>query len=284
LDPDNVGIEVSLDSALCGACHQSCHGLCGEYYHPDYEQWSVSKHAMALWDIRWLPEYEESCLECHSTDYRLAPPDSKPAATAVSRSLDCVVCHRPQGSPYTAQLRWPSEALCAQCHTMGDALPGVEPDQAQSEFMCGIGGFALDGTSLDGQYPSVFTTLTGTCVFCHVYRQAYGGPDDPADSGHTFEADLRACYPCHTEQDAADRVANAQAEMELRLGVLAHYFDPDDQLYVDPGTLGAQDLARYEVAKFDYEFVQADRSFGVHNALFARRLLEEAETFFGIAP
>ncbi len=282
IDPDNVGIDVSLDSSLCGECHQSCHGLCGVYYHPHFEQWSTSKHSMSLWDIRWLPEYEESCLQCHSTDYRLAPVDDKPPAPGVFYNLECVACHRPQGSPNASQLRIAPESLCAQCHTMGDASPGVEPDQAQFEFMHGAGGFALDGTSFDGLYPTAFTALPGKCVFCHVYLEAYGGPDQPANSGHTFEANTRACSPCHTEEDGTERVANVRGEIEPRLAVVARYFDPGDALYVDPATLTPEELARYNVAKFDYEFVKADRSYGAHNAGFARRLMEEAEAFFGI--
>jgi hypothetical protein len=41
-------------------------------------------------------------------------------------------------------------------------------------------------------------------------------------------------------------------------------------------------LAQYNVAKFDYEMAEADKSFGSHNADYTRALLTEAETFFGI--
>jgi hypothetical protein len=167
---------------------------------------------------------------------------------------------------------------------MGDASPGTEPDRAQSEFMYGVGGFALDGTRLDGLYTSVFTALSGQCVFCHVYLQAYGGPDEPANSGHTFESNMRACYPCHTEEQATERVANVRAEIDPRLATIARYLDPDDPLYVDPATLSPEELEQYNIAKFDYEFVSADGSGGAHNARFARRLLEEAEAFFGTTP
>ncbi len=284
IDPDNVRIDVSLDSSLCGQCHQSCHGLCGEYYHPHYEQWSTSKHSMALWDIKWLPEYEESCLQCHSTDYRLAPEDNKPAATDVSYCLECAACHRPRGSSNVSQLRMAPESLCAQCHTMGDASPGAEPDQAQFEFMYGVGGFALDGTPLDGLYPSVFTILSGQCAFCHVYSQAYGGPDQPSDSGHDFECDTRACFLCHTEEEAAANIAVVYEEIEARLAIIAPYFDPQHASYVDPATLSPEELVQYNIAKFNYDFVKADRSYGAHNAGFARRLMQETEAFFGITP
>lgn len=283
-DADNVGIKVDLDAAMCGACHQSCHGLCGDYYHPHFEQWSTSKHSIALAEIRWLPEYEASCLSCHSTDYRLAPEDDKPGVADASYSLECVACHTPHGSVHAYQLRLAAPLLCAQCHTMGDAVPGDEPERPHVEFWHGVGGFALDGTPLDGLYTIPYLSLPGECAFCHVYREVYGGPDQPANSGHTFESNTRACNPCHSETEAAARIAGIYEETEPRLATIARYLDPADPLYVDPTTLGPEELAQYNIARFDYELVVADASFGAHNADYARRLLEEAETFFGITP
>ena len=283
-DAENVGLEVDLDALVCGQCHQSCHGLCGDYYHPHYEQWSTSKHSQALADIRWLPEYEQSCLQCHSTDYRLAPLNAKPEATEAMYSLECVACHAPRGSAYAYQLRRPAESLCAQCHTMGDAVPDAEPDRPQFEFLHGFGGFALDRTPLDGMYPTPFVVLDGKCVFCHVHREAYGGPEQPADSGHTFASNIRACAPCHTEADATARITAVYEEIAPRMAAIARYLDPGDPLYLDPAALTSEEWERYKIAKFNYVLVNADRSYGAHNAPFARRLLEEAETFFGITP
>jgi len=283
-DAENVGLDVQLDSAMCGDCHRSCHGMCGDYYHPHYEQWSTSKHAQALADIRWLPEYEQSCLECHSADYRLASEGAKPAATEALYNLECVACHDPHGSANAYHLRLPAESLCAQCHTMDNAMPGQEPDRPQFEFLHGFGGFALDWTPLDGMYPTPFVILDGKCVFCHVHREVYGGPEQPANSGHTFESDIRACAPCHSEADATVRITTVYDEIAPRMATIARYLDPGDPVYVDPAALSLEERERYIIAKFNYELVNADRSFGAHNAPFARRLLEETETFFGITP
>ncbi|UCE59305.1 MAG: hypothetical protein JSU63_17910 [Phycisphaerales bacterium] len=283
-DSENVGISVDLDSAMCGQCHVSCHGLCGDYYHPHYEQWSTSKHSQALADIWWDDDYDQSCLQCHSTDYRLAPEDDKPSTLEVKYSLECVACHDPHGGINVSQLRLQPESLCGQCHTMGDAMPGVEPDRPHYEFMHATGGFALDGTSLDGLYSTPFTALRGECVFCHVYREPYVEPDQPANSGHTFESNTRACTVCHTLEEAEGRIASVQSEIEPRLATIARYFDESDPLYLDPATLSSGELEQYWIAKFDYDLVNADASFGVHQAPFARRLLAEAEALFGIVP
>ena len=281
-DADNVPLEVNLDAALCGACHQSCHGLCGEYYHPHYEQWSTAKHSMALADIRWLPDYDEACLQCHSADYRLAPLDNKPNEWEVKYSVECATCHEPHGSPYLAQLRLAPNLLCAQCHTMGDAAPGVQPERPQAELLQGVGGFALDGTALEVVYTIPYLSPAGDCAFCHVFREVYGGAEQPANSGHTFECNTKACDPCHSAADAAARIASVSAEIEPRLAAIARYFDPNDPLYVNPLALDPAERVRYYIARFDYELVKADRSYGAHNSIYARTLLAEAETFFGI--
>ena len=148
----------------------------------------------------------------------------------------------------------------------------------------GVGGFALDGTRLEGVHTVPYLTLSGECAFCHVYLEVYGGPDQPANSGHTFEANMRACQPCHTETDATARVTNLREEIEPRLTTIAHYFDPNDPLYLDPSGLTPEELDQYHIARFDYEFVAADRSFGSHNAAYARVLLSETECFLGISP
>jgi hypothetical protein len=49
-------------------------------------------------------------------------------------------------------------------------------------------------------------------------------------------------------------------------------------------TLAPEELAQYEIAIFNYEFVKADMSYGSHNAYYARALLAETEAFFGITP
>ena len=283
-DPDNVDLEVSPDSSLCGACHQSCHGLCGEDHHPQFEQWSTSKHSSALWDAMFEPDYQEACLECHSTDYRLAPEGNKPGIYEVWYSVECAACHDPHSGANAAQLRLPRMLLCADCHTMQGAVPGEEPNQPQTEALHGFGGFTLDGTPLNGPYSEHWWGIPDECAACHVHSEPYGGPEQPTNSGHTFEANMRACEPCHSETTATLLVAVAREEIEIRLAGIAPYFDPADPLYVDPSTLTPAELAQYEIAKFNYEFVIADRSFGSHNAGYARALLTETETFLGIPP
>lgn len=237
---------------------------------------------MALSSIQFHPYAQDFCLQCHSTDYRLAPEGDKPTLAEAIYDLECAACHQSHGSQNVSQLRLPPTLLCAECHTMGDAAPGAKPHHSQAEMLHGVGGFALDGAPLDGPYTPHSSYIPDECVTCHVLRESYGGPDQPANSGHTFESNMRACEPCHTEAEATLLVSITRDEIEARLSAIARYLDPDDPLYVDPSTLNPEELEQYNIAKFDYELVGADSSGGSHNGDYARVLLTEAESFFGI--
>ena len=119
-----------------------------------------------------------------------------------------------------------------------------------------------------------------------MYREAYGGPDQPTDSGHTFVSNTLAGVAWYTETDAIARIARVREDIELRVATLARYLDPGDPLYFDPlvSPRKREEMDQYQIAKFNYDFVAADGSYGSHNAIYARAVLSEAESFFGIAP
>jgi predicted CXXCH cytochrome family protein len=230
------------------------------------------------------PTPPDSCLACHSADYRFAEPGQEPTVPEADYGLDCVVCHGPMGSAHAGQLRLPPYELCAECHTTGTVVPGETPDQPQTEALHGVGGFELDGDPMVGPVTEHWWGIPDECSACHVHEEPSPGPGQPAESGHLFLANMRACEPCHSEEVATMLVSATGEEIDARLAEIAHYLDPGDPLYVDPESLTPEQLAQYEIAKFDYEFVTADRSRGSHNAGYARALLAEAEEFFGILP
>jgi predicted CXXCH cytochrome family protein len=284
IDPDSVHLNIQYSADLCGSCHQSCHGLCGEDHHPQFEQWTTSQHAQALNDIQFDPDADDSCLQCHSTDYRLAPDGDKPTLWEALYNIECVACHNPHNAQFAGQLRLPPNQICADCHTMGAAIPGEPLDQPQNEMLHSAGGFSLAVEPLVGPYTEHWWGIATECVQCHVHFEPYGGPQQPVNSGHRFTANMRACLPCHSEESATLLVQSAQSEVTARLGLLARYFDPLDPLYVDPDTLPPGQLLPYFVTQFNFEFAQQDRSLGAHNLPYTRALLEECETFFDIPP
>ena len=283
-DPFTERMEINFDADHCGECHQSCHGLCGENHHPQHEQWLISGHAQALNDLQADPTATDECLQCHSTDYRLTTGEEQPSLWTAEFAIECVACHRAHGSPHKGQLRLEARYLCAECHTMGTVTPPDSPPQPQVETLHGTGALAEDWSTLEGPYSEHWWGLSTECVACHVHFSPYGGPEQPVDSGHTFLASMRACLPCHTQEAATRLVEMMREEIELRLATIAHYFDPEDPLYVDPFQLPPEDFMPYYAAKFNYEMVMADRSYGSHNPPYVRALLDQVESFFGIPP
>lgn len=283
-DPNGVPLSVLYESALCGSCHQSCHGLCGENHHPQYEEWQLTPHRYALMNIQFLPETVPECLQCHSTDYRLAPEGQKPGVWEVIYGIECVACHDPHGGVNLSQLRLPPAQLCADCHTMGADAPGVVPIQPQAEMLHSVGGYMLDGTPLTAPYTEHWWGVPKECVQCHVHMEPSGGPEQPAIAGHLFLHSVKACLPCHTEEVATALRDTLREEFDIRLGTIAPYFDPNEPDYIDPATLPPPEQEQYWIAKFNYDMVVADRSRGSHNPGYARALLVQTETFLGIPP
>jgi hypothetical protein len=175
--------------------------------------------------------------------------------------------------------------LCADCHTMQAASPtGDPPAQPQSEMLHSAGGFYLDGETMFRPVTEHWWGIPTECAQCHVHEEPYGGPDQPVNSGHTFEANMRACEPCHSEETAIALMAWCKEEFQVRLAAIRPYFDPDDPYYIDPEFLPPEVQAQYYIVKFNYEMVVNDRSYGSHNPGYARALLDEAEAFLGIPP
>jgi predicted CXXCH cytochrome family protein len=283
-DPNTFPLTMHYESTFCGVCHESCHGLCGTDTHPQLEQWQTSKHARALADLTNAPGQQDECLQCHSTDYRLAPADRKPTLQDAQYSVECVACHMPHGSPNIGQLRLPPHLLCAECHTMQGVTPPAVPAQPQSEVLHSVGGYQVDGGLLTAPYTQHWWGIPNECSACHMHKQPYGGPEQPTDSGHTFLKSMRACLPCHTEAGATELVAGIHFEVATRLAEMGHYFTEGDALWIDPNDLPEYMVVPYGLAKFDYEMVQTDRSFGSHNPGYTRALLSETEFFLGIPP
>ena len=283
-DPNGFPLEKHFESTSCGVCHQSCHGLCGADHHPQFEQWQESKHANALFDLYMSSDAADECLQCHATDYRLAPVGQKPGLWDVLCNVECVACHAPMGSANVGQLRLPPRLLCADCHTMQGVEPPDTPKQPQSEVLHSTGGWRLDGSPIATPYTEHWWGIPNECATCHVHKEPYGGPNQPVNSGHTFRDNKRACLPCHTEAAATNLVAGTHYEFSIRLAAIAPYFTPGNPSYIDPSHLPGYLLGAHMVAKFDYELVSADRSYGSHNPGYSRALLSETESFLGIPP
>jgi hypothetical protein len=132
----------------------------------------------------------------------------------------------------------------------------------------GLGGFEFPGYT----YTSSLHTavVTEKCVTCHVWTRPYA-TGIPAYTGHTFEAGGVSCLDCHVDFDTTAHsfdYRGIQTEIESLLTVL------DSELASASGEDSLTDL--FLQAKFNRDFVESDGSLGIHNAAYARALLESA--------
>jgi predicted CXXCH cytochrome family protein len=126
--------------------------------YPDY---ITHGHADSLMTIKENDHGGDSCLDCHSTDYRIAEEDDKPVLADAVFSIECAACHIPHGSDIDHDLRVPQEEVCTQCHSSGGAVPGERVHHPQKEMMEGtipITGLSGDPW-MDGE---------ATCTDCHM--------------------------------------------------------------------------------------------------------------------
>jgi cytochrome c554/c'-like protein len=146
--------KINISSAICGKCHTGVH-------QPNWEDWSMSKHAQVEPEL--VPRFSagtslSSCGKCHSGDYyflaiikgETVPDDFLMGKTGNQMAgIECAICHNPHAKTNNAampedgrdyQLRYPevkyttpttdlTEAqnperfnLCGQCHHTRDRV------------------------------------------------------------------------------------------------------------------------------------------------------------------
>jgi hypothetical protein len=156
-----------------------------------YNEWAMEGHANSLNAIKAFGS--DSCLECHSADYRMAEEGAKPTIKEAKYGVTCQVCHDPHAqSEQTSlwneernpQLTAPREELCVECHNAeipaGEtATPGSVVHHPMKEIMDGTGAIGVPEGS-----PSVHK---GKCVQCHMVPTDYDRNGVPmTGANHVF--------------------------------------------------------------------------------------------------
>jgi len=156
-----------------------------------YNEWAMEGHANSLTDIKGFGS--DSCLKCHSADYRMAPDNAKPTIAEAKYGITCQVCHDPhKPSEQTSfwneernpQLTAPRQELCVECHTAeipaGEtAVPGSDVHHPMKEMMNGTGGIDVPQGSV--------SVHKGACVQCHMVPTDYDRNGVPmTGANHVF--------------------------------------------------------------------------------------------------
>ena len=253
---DREPVIAGLDAELCGTCHNSPHNQL-------YTEWQSSAHARSIDRRDTNADFVTECLRCHSADYIFAeniPDNATP--DEFDLSLTCVVCHDPHSDEHEFQLRSDRAAICNTCHYSG-AVPGQEISYPQVDLFLGTGGYKYPDESYSN---TAHTTIGEACIACHMWTSPPMREDTPV-MGHTFEPTVEACRECHPTLETFDR-GGAQTGIQELL----------DELKAELDAATANDLftLSYINAKFNYDFIVADGSLGMHNTRYARALLQDS--------
>ncbi|MCK5291315.1 MAG: ammonia-forming cytochrome c nitrite reductase subunit c552 [Thermoplasmata archaeon] len=288
--PDPMSLADSsdatdYDAAVCGTCHRTAQfdGQ-SKTYHPYYDEWSNSSHALSLTAQGGLVATDPSCQGCHVAQVAIA--ENFEGGTAERPVKDpqpivCAVCHDPHGSSNENQLRKPIEEICSTCHTVGSPLPGEVIRHPQSSMRTGISGIDVS------KVPRLEFMRDALCSDCHMYST---GPPQNI-TGHTFRPKMEACVSCHAADSRTfpitvdqassavnswqsitlERLLSTESNLTLAKNAIdnAHLYHFSDQVLNT-----AQNL--YDDANYSYSFVIADRSQGAHNLPYALALLDFA--------
>ncbi|HUV87832.1 MAG TPA: multiheme c-type cytochrome [bacterium] len=254
---DAAKITLSYDAGVCGACHTGDHN-------PTYGEWEESEHADALNGLKSSSHPQDNCLECHSADYWY---DRTVTLASAQYGITCATCHFAHGSNFEHQLREEGERLCSLCHTDEGARPPSAPHHTQDEMLAGIGGYEWPqgGPYLNSDHTYV---VEERCKKCHMYAKPFE-EGKPAIKGHTWKPRIEPCRECHPGANSFN-IGGAQRRIERLLEELEAKLERQRNKQ-------AQD---YIYAKFDYDFVENDGSYGVHNYKYARQLLEDSIEFY----
>ncbi|MEE9489405.1 MAG: ammonia-forming cytochrome c nitrite reductase subunit c552, partial [Thermoplasmata archaeon] len=275
-DPSSA---VDFGALVCKSCHSN-----NRSYHPYYDEWMSSKHAVSLNEAGGSVATDPSCQGCHVAQVAIAETIeggtvSRPISNP--QPITCAVCHDPHGSPYESQLRMDPADLCATCHNPGETIPGEEIRHPQSYMRSGISG--IDSSLV----PKKDFMKDVLCSDCHLYST---GPPTNV-TGHSFRPRAVACVACHETDPTTFPITKDQALSAIS----AWQSSTDDVFYsvlpnltvaqtmIEDATRYGFDLSLIEVARGLYEeanysvsFVRADGSHGAHNPQYSLSLLDFA--------
>ena len=295
---DNKMVKT-LDAAVCAKCHDS------GSHHVFPDQWRKSLHANPV------DESRAGCVDCHSgrgfIENLAGVPDANGSLEYVP--IGCAVCHDPHNDANPNQLRTVAPVtflngvqadfgkgnLCANCHHSRVNVDPYVQTRPSSRFgpHHGPQGDMLAGTNAveygremhRGPHADV---VENGCVGCHMAETPAAGAGLNNVGAHTFSMsangveNTEACVRCHGEVESFEDFqasgdwdhdgANESVQNELQglmdtiTGMLPRGTAVPDTNYT---------LAQKQ-AFFNYIFVVEDRSKGMHNAYYARDILQAA--------
>lgn len=299
------GIDGKDGNATCGVCHDN-----SEAVEAKIGQWENSIHAIGGHNF----ENRTTCAPCHTSQGFKEVVGTTNTATAAEivdpNNINCYTCHKIHDTysvddwalrktdPITFWLTQETVDLglgnlCAQCHQprISYVIPDVNNPQGNYEVTStrfgphyGSQGAILTGSAMylvgTGLNNSSHVDIDNTCVACHMASAV--GYDA---GGHSFrmfneyegELNLAGCEECHPDGEAGTLTEDLHLEVEALLAELG-------TLLVEAGIYNPEGTSGYAVkgtytntvagAYWNFISIEEDRSLGVHNPRFVKKILE----------
>ncbi len=197
--------------------------------------------------------------------------------------------------------------VCAQCHNARGASVASSSrpphHSPQSNMMLGNIGVRDPAITLS---QGAHWQNPRQCADCHTHRHEGATPNDPVYTGHNFQWTIEACNACHpgtSGPSGLELKTTIQAEISQRIldtknlldvwastynkATWAATFGPKGWEYTSAGQLSGNGVGpnatqqndipqQIKDARFNLYLVEHDNSKGVHNAPYARYLLNVA--------
>jgi predicted CXXCH cytochrome family protein len=256
----------------------------------EFSDYMTSSHAHSLTTLQEAVDRQDSCLVCHSTDYRLAEEGEEPTLETARHDIECPACHDMHGTEEENNLRRDKWDTCVQCHRNGDLVPPEDPLPSQKEMVMGtipIEGLQwfpwMEGEVLctDCHMPAMGVRVVPYDIPSHTWR--FIGPDKSIDLGMPNSCTV-SCHHAGSEEGlmsdekALEWVDTWRANSEQwMIRAMDNLSVADDRLVDAPGLgFDADVIAEmndtFQEALWVYKFVQRDASM-VHNPDFYQLLL-----------
>ncbi len=314
-----ASITLSADPQICGQCHSqgsepednlpypaeyrpgqnnlldediftlvapddSAHWYASGHARQKYMQFNeslLSTHTTALASMLESDSADNSCLQCHSGDYRLTEklialteedgiPRQPVTVETAQFGVTCVNCHDPHGE---ADQEIDTYALCTDCHTKPP--DSDSPHHPAREMFEGV----TLVSEVEGIPGSHFSAEDGPrCTTCHM-------PEIPVENNGTRAShrwlpilpgstdELQdSCTTCHT--DFVDVAGMQRLIEDIQTSTQARLEAAKAAMTSSSPTWVSASLA----------VVEGDGSMGIHNYPYADALLKAAESELGLAP
>jgi predicted CXXCH cytochrome family protein len=298
-------ITLNVSSDVCGQCHNSGYKMqdnrwiygykpnmkltevpgiimavvdpnktANRGHHKEYPEWLVSAHGpKSVTDLKTNDHASGSCYACHTQEAYAAKEEGKTFTldkSAEYAAISCVTCHRPHGLGLAAD----EKELCASCHTgsiaEGGLKPGATPHHPMKEFFDGKGaaGGITDSSNFHKEV---------TCQECHMPNNNHLMQVIDPSKADIADGSDDSCTSCHKDSDRTSRGAYLNMWMDTTTKRLATLKADIAAIEATGTALPADMKLKFDTAKTNVLFVEADGSKGAHNFNYASKILTAAQ-------